>query len=170
MRDGVEGLVTEPGAKALAAAFDKVYHDRDAAERMGRNSHDRRDEFGFNWPNPIALLIGDGTSNCSCPTTPHPSMPIRTTSGTASPERSSTSRTTRTSAARGAAAREFVGQRSGSAYAEAILVAAERALAARPMTVLDADLNRRLERIGLHHQPAVVDLVSDVDFELVELG
>lgn len=73
-------------------------------------------------------------------------------------------------AARGAAAREYVGQRSGSAYAEAILVAAERALAARPMTVLAADLNRRLERIGLHRQPAVVDLVSDFAFELFELG
>lgn len=60
VRDGVEGLVTEPGAKALAAAFDQLYLDRDAAERMGRNSHDRRDELGINWPNTIARLLGDG--------------------------------------------------------------------------------------------------------------
>ncbi|MBN9328681.1 MAG: glycosyltransferase, partial [Cellulomonas sp.] len=60
VRDGVEGLVTEPGAKALAAAFDRLYLDREAAERMGRHSFDRRDELGINWPNTIARLLGDG--------------------------------------------------------------------------------------------------------------
>ncbi|MBN9327242.1 MAG: glycosyltransferase, partial [Cellulomonas sp.] len=73
-------------------------------------------------------------------------------------------------ARRGEAARDYAGARNGSAYADAILVAAERALAARPMTVLAADLNRRLERIDLHRQPAVVDLVSDLAFELFDLA
>ncbi len=73
-------------------------------------------------------------------------------------------------ASRGSAAREYVGARSGSAYAEAILVAGERALAARPLNVLAADLNRRLERLRLHRQAAVLDTATDLAFELFDLS
>ncbi len=60
VRDGVEGLVVDPEARALAAAFDRLYLDRTEAERMGKNSHERRAELGISWSSTIARLLREG--------------------------------------------------------------------------------------------------------------
>ena len=59
VRDGVEGLVSEPRPQDLAAAFDRLYEDRPAGERMGESSHARRAELNIAWPHVIARLLGE---------------------------------------------------------------------------------------------------------------
>lgn len=49
VRDGVNGLVAEPTAQALAAAFDRLYLDRALAARMGKANRARIDEMGIGW-------------------------------------------------------------------------------------------------------------------------
>ncbi|WP_162616420.1 glycosyltransferase family 4 protein [Xylanimonas allomyrinae] len=58
VRDGVEGFVAEPDPKALAAAFDQLYEDKSASERMGLASYDRRAELGISWENVVPRLLG----------------------------------------------------------------------------------------------------------------
>ena len=72
---------------------------------------------------------------------------------------------------RGERARSYVlASRSGAAYATAILAAGERALATKPFSHLSADLGRRLRRLQLHQERAVVDAASDIAFELFDLA
>ena len=72
---------------------------------------------------------------------------------------------------RGERARDYViGSRSGAAYAAALLDAGERALAAKPLAYLSADLGARLHRLGLHKEPAVVNAVTDLAFDLFDLA
>ncbi len=72
---------------------------------------------------------------------------------------------------RGEAGRDHVlNTRSGSAYAAAILEAGERALAAKPRLHLGTDLARRLQRLGLDQEPAVVAAATDVAFDLFDLA
>jgi len=59
VRDGKEGLVAEPDPRSLAQAFDRLYEDRAAAERMGAQSFARRDELGIAWPHVIRRLLGE---------------------------------------------------------------------------------------------------------------
>lgn len=59
VRDGVEGLVSEPNPRSLAAVFDQLYEDRAAAERMGTASFARREELGIAWPVVIRKLLGE---------------------------------------------------------------------------------------------------------------
>ncbi|QAY63393.1 FkbM family methyltransferase [Xylanimonas allomyrinae] len=58
VRDGIEGRVVAPTPHALAAAFDALYEDRQAAERLGYASHDRRAALGITWDNVIPHLLG----------------------------------------------------------------------------------------------------------------
>jgi glycosyltransferase involved in cell wall biosynthesis len=58
VRDGVEGLVLEPDAAALGAAFDRLYEDRALAEQMGEASHARRAELKIDWDHVIRRLVG----------------------------------------------------------------------------------------------------------------
>ena len=68
-------------------------------------------------------------------------------------------------------ARDYVlRSRSGAAYAAALLEAGERALATKPLAHLSADLGAHLRRLGLQKEPAVVEAVSDLAFELFNLG
>lgn len=59
VRDGQEGLVAEPDPRKLAEAFDRLYEDRDAAERMGAQSDARRTELNIAWPHVIRRLLGE---------------------------------------------------------------------------------------------------------------
>lgn len=59
VRDGLEGLVTAPEARSLAAAFDRLYLDREEAEKMGRNSDARRSELRIDWSTTVARLLGE---------------------------------------------------------------------------------------------------------------
>jgi glycosyltransferase involved in cell wall biosynthesis len=61
VRDGQEGFVTEPHPRELAAAFDRLFEDRAATERMGERSFDRRAELGISWEHVVARLVGDGS-------------------------------------------------------------------------------------------------------------
>ena len=59
VRDRREGLVVEPNPRDLARAFDELYEDRSAAERMGEQSFARRDELQIAWPHVIRRLLGE---------------------------------------------------------------------------------------------------------------
>jgi len=59
VRDGREGLVVEPNPRDLARAFDRLYEDRSAAQRMGEQSFARRDELKIAWPHVIRRLLGE---------------------------------------------------------------------------------------------------------------
>lgn len=59
VRDGVEGLVSEPDPRGLAAVFDRLYEDRQATEQMGVRSEARRAELNISWPHVVARLAGD---------------------------------------------------------------------------------------------------------------
>lgn len=71
---------------------------------------------------------------------------------------------------RGSAARDHVRDtRTGNAYAEAMLVAGERALAARPHVRLAQDLHGQLQRLDLHRHAGMVDLLTETAFDLYDL-
>jgi glycosyltransferase involved in cell wall biosynthesis len=59
VRDGVEGFVVDPDPRDLAVAFDRLYEDRDGAERMGERSAARRAELGISWDRVVARLLGE---------------------------------------------------------------------------------------------------------------
>jgi glycosyltransferase involved in cell wall biosynthesis len=74
-------------------------------------------------------------------------------------------------ARRGERARNWVlDSRSGADYAAALLEAGERAMATRPFAHLTADLGAHLRRLGLQKEPAAVEAVSDLAFELFDLA
>jgi glycosyltransferase involved in cell wall biosynthesis len=59
VRDGTEGLVTEPTPAELGAAFDRLYEDRALAERLGTAADARRTELGIGWERVVERLVGD---------------------------------------------------------------------------------------------------------------
>ncbi len=59
VRDGIEGLVTKPEPTELAAAFDRLYEDRDYAEQMGARSSERRNQLGISWSHALPRLLGE---------------------------------------------------------------------------------------------------------------
>jgi glycosyltransferase involved in cell wall biosynthesis len=74
-------------------------------------------------------------------------------------------------ARRGQRARDYaLVSRGGSAYASALLDAGERALASKPVVHLTDDLSGRLRRLGLDQELAIVGAVSDIAFEMFDLG
>ncbi len=58
VRDGVEGLVAEPTARSLAAAFDRLYEDRAYAAKLGEASYRRRAELKIGWDHVVQRLVG----------------------------------------------------------------------------------------------------------------
>lgn len=62
VRDGVEGLVTTPDARAIAAAFDRLYEDRALAQRMGEASDARRAALDIGWHHVLPRLLGENAS------------------------------------------------------------------------------------------------------------
>lgn len=74
-------------------------------------------------------------------------------------------------AARGSRGRDYVlATRNGEAYADAIATAGDRALAARPVVLLSADLARSARRLGLHAVPRATAAMTDLAFELFDLA
>ena len=55
--DGVNGLVTPPEPRALAAALDRLHDDRAAAERMGREGHATLARSRVDWDYAISRLL-----------------------------------------------------------------------------------------------------------------
>ena len=52
-----DGLVVEPEPKAIAAALDRLYSDRDRARRMGQSGHDKLLGMKLSWDNVVAKII-----------------------------------------------------------------------------------------------------------------
>lgn len=59
IRDGVEGLVTDPDPVALGAAFERVMADRAAAEAMGIAGRATFDAKGISWDTVVETLTAD---------------------------------------------------------------------------------------------------------------
>ena len=57
VQDGATGLVTEPDPRAIAAAFDRLAGDADAARRMGTAGQDLVREVVPSWPQIVARLL-----------------------------------------------------------------------------------------------------------------
>lgn len=57
VRDGVNGVVVEPDARALAAVMDRLFEDRDAAARMGAAASQTVTELGITWPHVLEKLL-----------------------------------------------------------------------------------------------------------------
>ncbi len=57
VRDGYNGFVTEPEPKAIAAALDKFYLDRQATEAMGRNALHQLDKLNISWRHVLKRLL-----------------------------------------------------------------------------------------------------------------
>jgi glycosyltransferase involved in cell wall biosynthesis len=71
---------------------------------------------------------------------------------------------------RGELGRDYIlATRSGEGYADALREAGDRALAARPMVNLTADLATRVRVRALSSSPVAIDLVADLAFELFDL-
>ena len=57
VEDGVNGLAAEPDARALAACFDRLHADREAAARMGRAAAERVAALGIDWDTVLRRLL-----------------------------------------------------------------------------------------------------------------
>jgi glycosyltransferase involved in cell wall biosynthesis len=57
VRDGLEGLVSEPNAEALAVAMDRLYSDRMQARDMGEKANARVDALRIGWPHVLERLL-----------------------------------------------------------------------------------------------------------------
>lgn len=52
-----DGLVVAPEAKAIAAALDQLYEDRDRARRMGQQGHEKLTAMKLSWTNVVKKII-----------------------------------------------------------------------------------------------------------------
>ena len=57
VRDGENGFVTEPSARSIASALDRLYRDRALARRMGEAGMARIDELGISWDRVLTRLL-----------------------------------------------------------------------------------------------------------------
>lgn len=57
VQDGETGYVVAPDARALAAAFDQLHHDRARARRLGAAAHERLDAMGIDWQTVVTKLL-----------------------------------------------------------------------------------------------------------------
>ena len=57
VRDGENGFVTEPSAKSIAAALDRLYRNRALARRMGETGMQRLEELGISWDRVLTRLL-----------------------------------------------------------------------------------------------------------------
>ena len=55
--DGCNGLVSEPTPEAVAAAFDRLYEDRQLAQRLGEAGLTRMAELGIGWDHTIRRML-----------------------------------------------------------------------------------------------------------------
>jgi glycosyltransferase involved in cell wall biosynthesis len=58
VRDGETGLVARPNARAIAAAFDRLWSDRDAARAWGLAGNRLVRETVPGWPTVVSRLLG----------------------------------------------------------------------------------------------------------------
>lgn len=56
--DGKSGLVVKPDPRALAAAFDQLFLNRDFARSLGKMARKRYDQLSISWDSVIAKLTG----------------------------------------------------------------------------------------------------------------
>ncbi|HSQ25348.1 MAG TPA: glycosyltransferase family 4 protein, partial [Pyrinomonadaceae bacterium] len=52
-----EGLIVAPEPKAIAAALDQLYEDRDRARRMGEKGHEKLTAMKLSWENVVTKII-----------------------------------------------------------------------------------------------------------------
>jgi glycosyltransferase involved in cell wall biosynthesis len=52
-----DGLVVAPEAKAIAAALDRLYQDRDRARRMGEKGHEKLTAMKLSWEHVVKKII-----------------------------------------------------------------------------------------------------------------
>ena len=57
VQDGVNGFVVDATPKALAEVMDKLYADRQLAEKLGRNACTRLDKLNISWSHVIKRLL-----------------------------------------------------------------------------------------------------------------
>jgi glycosyltransferase involved in cell wall biosynthesis len=57
VEDGVNGIVAEPSAQALAEAMDRLYLDRRTSARMGKCAKSRIEELDISWPHVLECLL-----------------------------------------------------------------------------------------------------------------
>lgn len=57
VEDGRNGFVTEPTPRAVAAAMDRLYTDRELAAAMGEASHQRLAELKIDWDHVVASIV-----------------------------------------------------------------------------------------------------------------
>jgi glycosyltransferase involved in cell wall biosynthesis len=55
--DGINGFVAKPDPVALAACFDQLWEDRNAAQRMGEAGERRVHELGIDWHRTVERLL-----------------------------------------------------------------------------------------------------------------
>jgi glycosyltransferase involved in cell wall biosynthesis len=58
VEDRVTGSIVPPDARALAAAMDRLYNDRQLAMRMGRAGRSRMDSLNISWNHVMERLVG----------------------------------------------------------------------------------------------------------------
>ena len=58
VEDGRNGLVAEPEPRAVAAALDRLWRDKDATRRMGEANRDRLGELRIDWTRVVEALGG----------------------------------------------------------------------------------------------------------------
>lgn len=57
VQDGYNGLVAEPDPQAVAMAMDRLFMERAATEKMGRNAQARLDELNISWAHVVERLL-----------------------------------------------------------------------------------------------------------------
>ncbi|MFI4957435.1 MAG: glycosyltransferase family 4 protein [Gammaproteobacteria bacterium] len=57
IQNGINGFVTPPEPKAIAAAMDNLYRNKAMARKMGQNAVERIDELNINWHSVIERLL-----------------------------------------------------------------------------------------------------------------
>lgn len=75
IRDGQEGLITDPTPEALAGAFHHILQDKAGAERMGQGGLARYRSFDISWDHVVETLTGARTAPESVPVAPAPLPP-----------------------------------------------------------------------------------------------
>ncbi|MGR3660745.1 MAG: glycosyltransferase [Paracoccaceae bacterium] len=65
IRQGVEGLITNPEPTALAASFEKVMQDKALAERLGQAGYERYHSMNISWEHVVESLTGTPASQAS---------------------------------------------------------------------------------------------------------
>jgi glycosyltransferase involved in cell wall biosynthesis len=61
IEDRSEGLVVEPEARAIAAALDELYLDRDLARRLGSNGREKILSMNLSWEHVVEKLVSAAT-------------------------------------------------------------------------------------------------------------